>query len=315
MIMNWKLKFGLVAVCIAVIFFAINASNFFGFLKTPIEVKTIADAKSLKDGDHVTLDVTACYGYLISETTTTTKNGKVESTKESSRYYLIPYMDPTEDYVEYCLTVKINSKDFSKMESATTAFEDYWEDYNASFPSTSFLKVDGLVTNMKDEEKKYATDYVNGGYMEYIYLATPEKKTIFLMVVLSGVFLAFGVLFLVLFVLGKKKEEAKLAEFRASNPGYYHAPAGVNFDNNMAPQNPYAFDPNTDPRFNGMASGNPVGQANSVQGQYGNTQGQYNAQPQNFGNFNEVQPSIPSDNSGNFNEVNFNNDFNNNPQQ
>ena len=310
---SWKLKFALIALVVAVMLVVMGGKDAFSFMKDPITVKTADDVRKLKDGDHVQLDMTMSYGCLIKEITTTTKNGVKQSEKESSRYYLIPYLGLDEsgyEVVDYLLTVKLPSEQFTQAEKAVDAFDEFWEDINLPVPSTTLVSVDGIVTNMKDEEKKYVDDYMKGAskkYMDYIYVRTPSKSVSFIMLGVGGGALLLGALFIVLFVLGKKKEQARLEEMRANNPTYYQAPAGVTFNNNVndpTAQNPYAFDPSTDPRFNGMAQGNPVAPNN-----------QYNAQPMN-GNFNEVAPTngqygAPADNSGNFNEIPNNDPFNN----
>ncbi|MBP5178344.1 MAG: hypothetical protein J6066_02100 [Lachnospiraceae bacterium] len=310
--MNWKLKFGLIALVMAVVL-VVMGKDAFNFMKDPIIVKNADDVKKLKAGDHVQFDMTMSYGCLIKEITTTTKYGVKQSEKESSRYYLIPYLgldDEGYEVVDYLLTVKLPSKDFSKAESAVKAFDDFWDDITLPVPTTPFLSIDGIVTNMKDEEKKYVDDYMKSAskkYMDYIYVSTPSKSASFIMLAIGGGALLLGALFVVLFILGLKKDKERLEEMRANNPTYYQAPAGITFNNNVNDpytQNPYAFDPNTDPRFNGMAQGNPVAPNN-----------QYNAQPMN-GNFNEVAPTngqygASADNSGNFNEIPNNDPFNN----
>ena len=310
--MNWKLKYGLVAVVISIVMIFLGGADAFSFMKDPIQVKTGDDVRNLKDGQHVQFDITMCYGCLISEITTTTKNGTKTSEKETSRYYLIPYLTNTDkpgyEEFDYFLTVKLNSDNFSKAEQAMTAFEQFWENIDLPIPSTSFITVDGIVTKMKDEEKSYVDKFNGSGqkYVDYIYVKTPDKTTAFVILAIGGVFLLAGILFLVFFFLGLKKDKARQAEFKAANPNYYQAPAGVSFNNdaNGAPTNPYAFDPSKDPRFTGVASGNPTG-----------TTGQYGAQPQNE-NFNEVLPTQSQyvselNNSGNFNEVPNNDQFNN----
>lgn len=310
---NWKLKFALIALVVAVMLVVMGGKDAFSFMKDPITVKTADDVRNLKDGDHVQLDITMSYGCLIKEITTTTKNGVKQSEKESSRYYLIPYLGLDEygyEVVDYLLTVKLPSEQFTQAEKAVTAFDEFWEDINLPVPSTTLISVDGIVTNMKDEEKSYVDDYMKSAsrkYMDYIYVRTPSKSASFIMLGVGGGALLLGALFIVLFILGLKKDKERLEEMRANNPTYYQAPAGVTFNNNVNDpytQNPYAFDPNTDPRFNGIAQGNPVAPNN-----------QYNAQPMN-GNFNEVAPTngqygASADNSGNFNEIPDNDPFNN----
>ena len=307
---NWKLKFALIALVIAVMLVVTGGKDAFNFMKDPIQLKTSDQVKNLKNGDHVTFDITMVYDCIISQTTTTTKNGVTQSSKESARYYVIPFLDIDEagyETVGALLTIKVNSEYFSKFQKAGEDFWNYWEDYTLPTPSTVIYSVDGIIKDMSSEEQKYASDYVKTGNMKNIYVNTPSKSASFIMLGVGGVALLLGALFIVLFVLGKKKEQARLEEMRANNPTYYQAPAGVTFNNNVNDpngHNPYVFDPNTDPRFNGMAQGNPVAPNN-----------QYNAQPMN-GNFNEVAPtngqySAPADNSGNFNEIPNNDPFNN----
>lgn len=264
-LMNWKIKYGLVLLVVSVVILFISAADAFKFMKDPITVTSISDVKKLKDGDHVNLDITMIADCLISETHTTTdrSTGKVKESKETNRYYLVPFVefDNELNLDVWYLTVKIKSKDFTKAESAWDAgdaFIDGLYEGEINLPKNTILSIDGIVKDMNKEEKSYTNDYV--GYLDLIYVDTPDKKAAFILMAIGFVCLAVGALFIVLFILGKKKENASLAELQATNPNYYQAPSGVTFnnDNNAPAPNPYAFDPSTDPRFNGQALGNPV---------------------------------------------------------
>lgn len=300
--MNWKLKYGLVALALGIIMLVMSLPKAISFLGDPVKIDTVEKAKNLKPGDHVTIDITMSDGYYMTY---------LEDNKEVARYYIATFLN-LDNFTDYGLTVRVNKQYYSNMEDAKKAcdqfFEDWYDDPSTPLPSKVFLQIDGVIEEFaNDKEKEYAKDYVDSGYLDYVYVVPNSKNSTFIFVIIGGVITAVGILLIVLFFLGRKKDKARLEEMRANNPTYYQAPAGVTFNNNVNDpngHNPYVFDPNTDPRFNGMAQGNPVAPNN-----------QYNAQHMN-GNFNEVAPtngqySAPADNSGNFNEIPNNDPFNN----
>ena len=269
--LNWKIEYGLVAIVLSIVVLVMSAGDAIGFMKTPIKLETPDQVRSLKEGDHVTFDVKMVCDCLISQTTTTTKNGKVESSKESARYYVIPFVDFT-TIDEYDLTVKVPSDLFDKAEAGYKAFEALY--YDGKQPTEVLFTVDGLIKAMNDEEKKYvSSEYDN--YMAKIYVNDSKKSSSLIMAGLGLLFLVVGIVLIILFILSKKKEKERLAELQASNPNYYQAPQNVSFNNGAAPFVPGA-----------------AGAA-------------FQAPTQDAGNFNEQAPAqIPGNNfSGNFNEV------------
>ncbi len=301
---NWKLQYGLIAIVVAIVIFVMSAGDAINFLKTPIKLETSDQVRALKAGDHVTFDIKMTFDCLISETQTTTKNGKVQDSKESARYYVIPFIEITESEVkEYDLTVKINAEDFDKVESGYDAFEKLYTE--GVMPTEVIMSVDGLVKDMNDEEKKYvSSDY--DAYMDKIYVNNQKKSTALITAGLGILFLLVGGILIVFFFLGRKKDKERLEELRTANPGYYEAPQNVSFNNSAAPQGA-AFNLNNAPQNVTFNNGAAQPQADSL---FNNA-----AQaPTQSGNFNEVSTSSnpqqyidAAGNSTQFNEVSNNN--------
>ena len=245
------------------------------FMGDPIKVDTVAEAMTLKPGDHVLIDITmvdCCYMVYS------------EDNKETARYYIAMFFD-TDLLVDYGLTVRVGRDYYSQMEEAIKACDDFFNafvvDMSTPLPTKSYLTIDGVVEEFKaDKEKEYAKEYVTAGYMDYIYVVPNTKSASFIIIAIAGVFVLVGAVLIILFFIGRKKDKERLEEIRSSNPGYYETPNDVSFNNSSytGSQNTYGFDPSTDPRFNGRAQGNP-GSSNNYQ---------YSTAQNDVMNFNEV---------------------------
>ena len=143
--MDWKIKYGLVGIVLGVVIIFLSLDAIY-FLKEPIIVNS-ENVKNLKAGDHVKLDVSISMGAAISETTTETKNGKTVSSKESSRYYLMPYLDEY-GYISYMITAKVRSDDFSLLEKAYDVFANWWDNPTTELPSEKIITLEGIVKNI-----------------------------------------------------------------------------------------------------------------------------------------------------------------------
>lgn len=273
--MNWKLKYGLVGIILGIVLLCISISDAVSFLKTPIKIDSAEKITNLKNGDHVTLDIKMTIGALVKEISTTTKYGKEVDSKESSRYYAIPFLENGDIYA---VNVKIGSADFAKMESGEEQFWNYIEG-KIDEPSSVILSIEGIVKKMNDDEKKYTQEakdtltmyYFPGLYMDMLYINTVSKAVSFGITGLGIVFILVSVLFLVLFFKDKKKEKAMIEEIRANNAGYYQTPENVSFNNDIA----------NDPRFAGVVNRmNQQPGTNPQFNQYGQTP-QYGQAPQN----------------------------------
>ena len=280
--MDWKIKYGLVGLVFGVVMIFLSL-DIFSYLKEPIVV-TKENVKMLKEGDHVKIDVKISAGAAISETTTETKNGKTVSSKESSRYYLIPYINDNLTYWEYFITAKVKSDDFTSLERASDAFEAWWNNPTTSLPDQTIITLDGIIKKMNDEEKKYVKSYLENEpkIMDPIYIGINQASSVKLTSILAIVFFLAGGLLLFFGIKGAVKNKKAIEEARRNNAGYYSAPQNATFNNG-------AVDFNNAP--NNFNNG-PVN--------FNNGPVNFNNAPQN-GNFNEVAPAPVE--TMNFNEV------------
>ncbi|MCR5726165.1 MAG: hypothetical protein K6G24_01765 [Lachnospiraceae bacterium] len=298
---NWKLKYGIIAFILGVVCVCIALPKAISFMGDAIKVDSVEKAKNLKDGDHVIVDITMSDGYYMTYT---------EDNKEVARYYVALFWDPV-NYVDYALTVRVGKDYYSNMDEAMKAAENYFkalnEDLNTPMPTKVCLSIDGVIDEFSNEdEKKYAKQYVNQGYMDYIYVVPNGKSTTVIGLIFGGVFAVVGLVLVLFFFLGRKKDKERLEELRATNPGYYEAPQNVSFNNSAAPQGA-AFNLNNAPQNVTFNNGAAQPQADAL---FNNA-----AQaPAESGNFNEVSTSSnpqqyidAAGNSTQFNEVSNNN--------
>jgi len=278
--MNGKFKFGLVALVVAIALLFMSAGDAISFFKSAIKVD-VDNVTDLKKGDHVIIDVALCYGASISETSVTKdSSGKVKSSTESSRYYIIPYLYESNGYTEsYDLTVKVNKKDFNYLE---TAYDQTVEYYQGTIDDPEvIITFEGIVDNMNKDEKKYTEDFYyeafgvksvfdSTDFVQPIYVRLPVKAASYGLFFAGIIALALGILFV---VLGLKQGSVQKANRQALvNANYYTAPQNVTFNNDPnAPAQPQAppqrFDPYgvaNDPRFANLQhnAANPQAPAN-----------------------------------------------------
>ena len=269
---DWKLKYGFIGLVIGVvlIFFA---SDFFSYLKDPITI-TADNVQSLKEGDHVKMDVRVSLGASITVTTTETKYGNSKS-KESNRYYMVPFFN-LDFYPESLLTVKVVSDDFNSWEKITDDFWDFYEGKDVAFERV--IPIEGIVKKMGDEELKYAKEAViyyfgseKGVFWAPLYVNFNNYSSSLGILILACVFIVVSGLLLGLGIRKTIKEKKERAEARELNAGYYAAPTDVTFNNDQV-----------DPRFANLVN-NPMAHQNM--------------------NFNEVSPSDSNQNTLSFNDV------------
>lgn len=257
--MNGKLKYGLIAIVLGIVFFFIAGLDAISFLKSPIHVN-VDNVMDLKNGDHAIIDVNMTIGCSVSVITTETKNGKTTNKGESNRYYFIPLFDNALTHVS-AINVYVNKDLFSKMEKAEDAF---WE--SEVFPDETIVSVEGIVKKIGSEESSYIDSFLKEvdqyfpGYftssnVSDFYIKQMSKTTSLIIGGLSILAIIIGVL---LFVFGLKQGAAQKANRQALvNANYYTAPQNVTFNNDPnAPAQPQAppqgFDPYgvaNDPRF------------------------------------------------------------------
>ena len=276
---SWKVKYGFVAIVIGIIMLIMSVPKFISFMSDPIKVDSPQKARSLKSGDHVTIDINMADGYYMTYT---------EDGKETARYYIAYFYDMALDddnnviaFDEYGLTVRVGKNYYTNMDNATNALDTFFAnletDITTPAPTQVYLTIDGVIEEFsKSDEKKYAKEFVDYGYIDYVYVVPNAKSSTNIIMIIGFVFVGVGILLFVLYFIGKKKDDARLAELQASNPGYYQAPGDVTFDNNQV-----------DPRFARLAGSNSLN--NNV--------------PTGNMNFNEVSSDQGNSNTISFNDV------------
>ncbi len=184
--------------------FVVFISDFIKVVKPSIKVENANQVENLKAGDTVKLEITMIIGDVIKEITTYSRNGEKVSSKESARYYLIPYY---QDFDTYLLTVKLGYKEFYKAEIAMEAYKTYQK--TKLLPTDVIFTFFGVVTDMNDDEKKYVPMNIRK-YMDLVYVKEINKSTTIIMTVLGLLFAIGGVFLVVRHIQIKKKESEKI---------------------------------------------------------------------------------------------------------
>ena len=198
---------------ISTIIFFVEIGNVFKILKSPIQLETYEQAKNLKSGDVVKLDIIMTGGDIIRETSTYSKYGQEISSRESARYYVVPFINSNKSELWY-VTVKLDTKnEFDKADKAWTAFKDYSK--TKKEPTEVMLSVYGVVKDMNDEEKKYVTTDLTD-LMDMIYIGKLNKTRTFVSTVVFFLVIALSIGFIVYYIKDIKKEKAK--EMKANSP-------------------------------------------------------------------------------------------------
>jgi len=208
-----------------IIIFFVEIGDAFKVLKSPIQLETIEQAKNLKSGDVVNLDITMVRGDIMRETTTYSKYGQEVSSKESARYYIIPFLD-LKNIDEWYVTVKLESKDdFRKAEKAMDALENYIK--TKEEPTEVIFSFYGVVKDMNDEEKKYIPIGLSTA-MDAIYVKQLNKTSTLVLTGVSILAIALSIGYIVYYIKDNKKEKARLEEEKKiNNPDNYQAPQNI----------------------------------------------------------------------------------------
>jgi len=203
------------------ILFFIEIGNAFKIIKSPLQLETIEQAKNLKSGDYVNLDITMIENYVISETKTYSKYGKEISSEESARYYMVPILDSKKNDIWYVI-VKLQSENFGKAEKAMIAFENYIK--TGQKPTEVILSVCGTIKDMSDEEKKYVP-FGFDKIMDMIYIEKLNKTRTLIVTGVSFLLVVLSVGYIIYFIKYNKKEKARLEEEMKNNN---QAPQNIN---------------------------------------------------------------------------------------
>jgi len=204
-----------ILILFSVLILFVVIGDFFKVLKSPIQLETFEQAKNLKSGDVVKLDITMTGGDIMKETKTYSNN----NTEETARYYAVPFINSNNSKLWY-VTVKLDSNEFFKAEKAKTAFENFIK--TKKEPTEVMLSVYGVVKDMNDEEKKYVTTDLTK-VMDTIYIDKLSKTRTLVLTGVVILIIVLSVSYIVYYTKVSKKKEARLKEEMKAN--------------NQAPQN------------------------------------------------------------------------------
>ncbi|MCR4584880.1 MAG: hypothetical protein K5686_04075 [Lachnospiraceae bacterium] len=175
--MSFKTRLFLMLLVMGLVFTVLGVKDMIILSKDPIEVMD-EDPEDLNAGDHVILDVSAVFPPAISVTETRKTMGVTTSSKESNRYYCIPYLHTVKEgglkivtpYPDMLIFVKVGSNYFDKMENAyekTVEWMDQWYEINDSgkdlsrltAPPATGIRFEGSLKKMNKESLGYAIEY------------------------------------------------------------------------------------------------------------------------------------------------------------
>jgi len=174
---DWSLP--IIIIVIGLMLFVMGGKDLLVLRKDPIDVMEANPAK-LKAGDHVIVNVSLVWDEVISVTETTKTYGVTTSSRESDRYYALPYLyEATVDgetfevaEAEQFILLKMSSNYFDKMtramDNTNEWYDKFWEvaDYDTFTPSmlppkpAAILTIEGQLSKLKSEEMGYARDYI-----------------------------------------------------------------------------------------------------------------------------------------------------------
>ncbi len=152
-----------------------------------------ADMSALKNGAHLSLDITLVYENIGSEITTRKTMGVTTSEKETAHYYLLPLVstDSTGFIYPYPFMVaKLPSSYNSVMSSQITKSDAWWENEDATFDQVprSGVHLDGRLKKMPSKMRKALEESLEQGetfedyFIPYVFepIAVPSACYIML---------------------------------------------------------------------------------------------------------------------------------------
>lgn len=243
-----KWSYGIVAILIGVICLMLSVPNVLVMLKAPKD-GLVMEIDELHSGDHLEMDITVAYDYMISETTTETQNGKAVSSRESSRYYGIPVFAVEDDmaYIDHLLLVKVNSSEFETLERAVERFDAWWDDETGEteFPSEVLYHANGKLQPLDSEDKSILAEYFETSDYEDIcpaYVLIPMRNGVWVFFGIGAAALVIGIVLVVLGVKAnrrQKEEEARRREQMQASGYYNTSQSGITFNNGPVDENLY----------------------------------------------------------------------------
>lgn len=262
-----------------------------GFYYTGIKNAPGLDIYDMKDSEfkknaHVVTDIECIFGEFYSETEERSTYGITTSSRESARGYAIAFIEKDSEgyYVDRFLGMKLSNKDDYKiMDKMIEESDEWWYDEEGYKPS-HFMKTtyhfDGKLVKMDDEEynlMKNALGLSSSEAEEYIipYMLVPMKSNGVIFFVVGAVFLAIGI---VIVVVGKNQDKAA-RDAEAARAMYAREEVSIN----NQPMNPTQPATNDDLDFLKNQPAEPQGYAGPTEGII------VNGKPQDFNSWNQNQ--------------------------
>ena len=224
-----KISNGITAIVIGLICLGLSFQDVLAMIKTPQD-GLVMEIDELHAGDHLEMDITTAYDYIISETTTETRNGKTISSRESSRYYGVPvfYVEDDMVYIDHLLLIQVGASDFSAMDRAVDRFDAWWDDESGEteYPQEVLYHANGRLKPLSSEDKRYVAEYFETSDYEDIcpsYVLVPLRNSVWVFFGIGAGALVLGIVLVVLAVKANKREKEEEARRREQMQasGYY----------------------------------------------------------------------------------------------
>ena len=255
--MSMKLKLMLVFLVIGVVMFVPSVKNVIALSKPAVDLYELDDAgfASLKNGQHVAVDVRCVWGQPISVVTQKKTFGVVTSEKETSGYFEIPIIHQDsngEMYWDHSVIIAAGTSQYSQLESQ---MDKTWNWYDSSLCTydnmpTTLFRADGILKKLTDEDIDLLMEYneeiglslSREETLEYFtpYYIVQDKGQHRTTLILGAVFTLGGLVFLVL-LIKERRDESFMNSMAPKTAREYYGPQGNDQDNFSASNVKSAF--------------------------------------------------------------------------
>ena len=136
-------------------------------MKDPYDALSVGKDE-LKAGDHVKVDVVLTEGYFM-YTSEALRKGNTYSYASTTRYYLVPVLEQTDEYYQIDHFVAVSKTgQFKNLDAAATKYLAWWNG-EGDMPTETVYSVEGRVTKLTDKELGYLEEYLKTYYGEENY--------------------------------------------------------------------------------------------------------------------------------------------------